>query len=202
MKALQNLRLVRHSKTTDCRCAFSWNACNKKVHFTRSNQSSSSQGYDGIHRSWDDIISWEKQWPTTKTKWTRSLYIEEDCLKTTELLQQRWEQNSIFMWKAVSTKTVRQELTNSTPTEHQQLLNLWLLKTTLKERKKKKRWTDDDKTWMSDYCKYIICSDASPFMLFPTSGRTPKEANNLECLVQTVKHGGGSVKYLSILLVP
>jgi hypothetical protein len=50
-------------------------------------------------------------------------------------------------------------------------------------------------------------------MLFFTSGRvyvwrTPKEACNLECLVQTLKHGGGSmmvwaaVSWYSILLVP
>jgi hypothetical protein len=29
-------------------------------------------------------------------------------------------------------------------------------------------------------------------MLFPTSGRTPKEVYNPECLVPTVKHGGVS----------
>ena len=54
---------------------------------------------------------------------------------------------------------------------------------------------------MSDDCKYKICSDASSFMLFPTSDRTPEEAYNPECLVPTVKHGGASVKYLDILLV-
>jgi hypothetical protein len=50
-------------------------------------------------------------------------------------------------------------------------------------------------------------------MLFPTSGSvriwgTPKEAYNLECLIPTVKHGGGSVmvwaakSWYSILLIP
>jgi hypothetical protein len=32
-----------------------------------------------------------------------------------------------------------------------------------------------------------------PFALFPTSGRTPKEACNPQCLVPTVKRAGGSV---------
>jgi hypothetical protein len=41
-------------------------------------------------------------------------------------------------------------------------------------------------------------SDQSSFTLFPTSGwvyvwRTPKEVDNPECLVPTVKHGGGSM---------
>jgi hypothetical protein len=41
----------------------------------------------------------------------------------------------------------------------------------------------------------VIRSDESSFTLFPASGkvyvwRTPKEANNPECLVPKVKHGG------------
>jgi hypothetical protein len=44
----------------------------------------------------------------------------------------------------------------------------------------------------------VTWSDESSFTLFPTSGRvyvwrTPKEAYNPECLLPTVKHGGGSV---------
>jgi hypothetical protein len=45
---------------------------------------------------------------------------------------------------------------------------------------------------------HVIWSDVSSFTLFHMSGRvyvwrTTKEAYNQECLVQTVKHGGGSV---------
>jgi hypothetical protein len=43
---------------------------------------------------------------------------------------------------------------------------------------------------------WAICSDDSSFTLFPISGsfsRTPKDAYNPECLVPTVKHGGGCV---------
>jgi hypothetical protein len=51
---------------------------------------------------------------------------------------------------------------------------------------------------MSDEWKYVIWSDEYSFMLFPTSGqvyvwKTLKEAYNSECLVPTVKHGGGPV---------
>jgi hypothetical protein len=63
--------------------------------------------------------------------------------------------------------------------------------------KRPKRWSDNHKTWTADDWKKVIWSDESSFTLFPTSGRvyvwrTPKEAYNPECLVPTVKHGGGS----------
>jgi len=63
--------------------------------------------------------------------------------------------------------------------------------------KRWKIWCEYHKTWMSDDYKYIIWSHES-FMLFPRSGRfyvrpMPKEVYNPECLVPTVKHGGGSV---------
>jgi hypothetical protein len=56
-------------------------------------------------------------------------------------------------------------------------------------------------------------SDELSFTLFPASGkvyvqRTLKEAYNPECLVPTVKHGGGpvmvwaAISWYSILLVP
>jgi hypothetical protein len=59
----------------------------------------------------------------------------------------------------------------------------------------------------------VIWSDELSFTMFPTSGRvyvwkTPEEAYNPECLVPTMKHGGGSVmvwaaiSWYSILLVP
>jgi hypothetical protein len=64
--------------------------------------------------------------------------------------------------------------------------------------KRPKRWCYDHKTWTSDNWKYIIWSDESSFMFFPTSGRVyvcrmPKEAYSPECQVPTVKYGGGSV---------
>ena len=46
---------------------------------------------------------------------------------------------------------------------------------------------------MSDDRKYVIWSDELSFTLFPTSGRTPKEAYNPECHVTVVRHGHRSV---------
>jgi len=43
MKVLQNGRLLRFSKRSDCWCTFSWNICNQNGH-----HSSSFQGYDNI----------------------------------------------------------------------------------------------------------------------------------------------------------
>jgi len=55
-------------KRTDFWCTFSCSICNQNGHFIRCIQKSSFLGYDGIHKSWEDIISYEEQWPQTKTK--------------------------------------------------------------------------------------------------------------------------------------
>jgi hypothetical protein len=90
----------------------------------------------------------------------------------------------------VSTKTVRRELHK--PNVHDRAA---IAKPLITENnaKRRKRWCDDHKIWMSDDQKYVIWSDESSFALFPTSGRTPMEACNPECQVRVVKHGGGSV---------
>ena len=117
------------------------------------------------------------------------------CLTVKELLQQRWQQNWIFILKTLfPQKQSVESFTNPTSMVVLQLLNIWLLTTT----KGWKRWWDNHKTWMFNDWKYIIWSDESPFTLFPTSGRIyvwrmSKEAYNPEYLVPTVKHGGGSV---------
>ena len=58
-KVLQNGRLVRLSKRADYWCAFSWSIYNQNGHFVRCIHSSSFHRYDGIHKSWEDIISYE-----------------------------------------------------------------------------------------------------------------------------------------------
>ena len=63
---------------TDCWCAFSCSVSKQNGSFVSCIQSSSVQGYDGMHRSWEDIVSLEEQWPKTKTNWKESPYIEED----------------------------------------------------------------------------------------------------------------------------
>jgi hypothetical protein len=79
--------------------------------------------------------------------------------KITELLQQRWQQNSIFIWKTISTRTVWQELHKSNIHRTAAIANPLI---TENNAKRHKRWHDD---W-----KYVMWSDQLSFTLFPTSG--------------------------------
>jgi hypothetical protein len=128
-----------------------------------------------------------------KTKWKGMPFIEKDCLKITELLQQRWKENSIFISKNVSTKTVWQDF-------HKPNIQCRgaIAKPLITFNAKRHRLYDDHKTRMSNDWTNVIWSDKLSFTLFPTSGcvyvwKTPKEAYNLECRVPTVKHGSGSI---------
>ena len=102
---------------------------------------------------------------------------------------------NIHLGEPLSIKTVRQELHISNNHGTAVIAEPLITENNIKMRK---RWCNDDETWMSDDCKYVIWPDESSFTLFPASGRiyvwrTPKKTYNPECLVQTVKHGGGSV---------
>lgn len=62
----------------------------------------------------------------------------------------------------------------------------------------RKRWCKQHVGWTSDQWKKVVWSDESSFTLFPTTGRvyvwrSPGEEYKKECLLPTVKHGGGSV---------
>ena len=81
MKVLQNGRLVIFSKKTDCRYAFSWGIGKQNGELIMLIQSSRSQGYDSIHKSWEDIISCEEQWPKPKTKWNGSPILKRTVSK-------------------------------------------------------------------------------------------------------------------------
>jgi hypothetical protein len=56
-EVLQNGRRVRFSNRTDRWCAFSCSICNQNGQVIGCIQSSSFQGYDGIKKSWEGIIS-------------------------------------------------------------------------------------------------------------------------------------------------
>jgi hypothetical protein len=114
---------------------------------------------------------------------------------------------SIYLEDPVSTITFRRELYKSYLLSRSEITKPLI---TGNNAKRRKTWCDDRKTWTLVILKYVIWSDESPFALFPTSGRvfvlkTSKEAYNLECLVQAVKHGARSVMIWvaisSILLV-
>ena len=102
---------------------------------------------------------------------------------------------SIHLEDSVSTKTVRREPHKSNVHGRPAIAKPLITENNAKRRK---RWCIDHTTWTYDVWKYVIWSDESSYTLTLTSGRvytrrTPKEAYNPECLVPTVKHGGGSV---------
>jgi len=112
-------------------------------------------------------------------------------LKITELLQQRWQQTSVFILKTVSTKTVWRELHKSNYRGRAAVVQLPI---TDSKAKRRKRWCDDHKTWISWLEIHMV---RCPLPSFTKSDRvyvwrTPKEACIPECLVPTVKHGGKS----------
>jgi hypothetical protein len=47
-------------------------------------ESDSSQGYVGIHESWEDNFSEEEQWAKINIDRKRSLYVEEDCFEKSQ----------------------------------------------------------------------------------------------------------------------
>lgn len=97
--------------------------------------------------------------------------------------------------KPVSTRTVRREL-------HQMDLHgrAAIAKPLIRAPNAvaRKKWCKEHLGWTADEWKKVVWSDESSFTLFPTTGRvyvwrSPNEAYNQECLLPTVKHGGGSV---------
>jgi len=55
-KVVPDRTLVRFSKRAAFWCTFSWNVCKQHGHFIVCIQISSFQGYDDIHKSWEDTI--------------------------------------------------------------------------------------------------------------------------------------------------
>lgn len=63
---------------------------------------------------------------------------------------------------------------------------------------KRKRWCKLYAAWTEAQWRNVVYSDESSFTLFPTTGRvyvwrSPGEEYDKDCLLPTVKHGGGSV---------
>jgi hypothetical protein len=63
---------------------------------------------------------------------------------------------------------------------------------------KRRQWCRAHQSWSAQRWQHVIWSDESAFTLFQTTGRvyvwrTPREAFTPDCLVPTVKHGGGSM---------
>ena len=67
-----------------------------------------------------------------------------------------------------------------------------------KNRLDRLQWCRNHKTWDGEEWKKVIWSDESRFTLFRNDGRTrvwrqQKERYDIDCIVPTVKHGGGGV---------
>ena len=83
-----------------------------------------------------------------QTKWNRMLYIEEDFVQIMELLQQRWQQNSLFINIHLGcAKTIQWELHNSNIHGRIAIAYPLIIEICAKRRK---IWCDVHKTWMSD----------------------------------------------------
>ena len=137
MAVLQNGRLFRFSKRTDRWCAFSWSICNQNGHdvstaavskvtttYTNHGKTSSAKRNSG----WKQKLS-ERDRRTLKRTVSKNHRITAAKL-TAELI--------IHLEDAVSTKKKKhydESFTNPPSTVELQLINLWLLKTTLKGEK-------------------------------------------------------------------
>jgi len=102
---------------------------------------------------------------------------------------------NVHLEDSVSSRTVRRELHKLNIYGRAAIAKPFISKENAHRRR---HWCNEHKTWTSGNWKKVIWSDESSFTLFPTSGRvyvwrTPEEAYNPNCLVPTVKHGGGSV---------
>ena len=67
-----------------------------------------------------------------------------------------------------------------------------------KNKKDRVQWCREHREWTADDWKKVIWSDESRFTLFENDGkarvwRLPKERYDIDCVVPTVKHGGGGV---------
>lgn len=68
----------------------------------------------------------------------------------------------------------------------------------LKNQSDRLKWCRERRNWEEDDWKTVIWSDESRFTLFKNDGRTrvwrlQKERYDIDCIVPTVKHGGGGV---------
>jgi hypothetical protein len=122
MKVLQNGRLLKFSRRTDCWCSFSGASVTKTTALLdvyRAAVSKVMATYKNHGRISSAKRNTGQKPELSETDW-RGL-----CLSITELLQQRWQQIFIITLKTISSKTA---FTDPTSMVELQLLNLWLLK--------------------------------------------------------------------------
>ncbi|GFW54956.1 transposable element Tcb1 transposase [Trichonephila clavipes] len=95
----------------------------------------------------------------------------------------------------ISARTIQRELHAS---NLYGIVGIRLPLVTARHTLQRHQWCRTHRKWTPLQCQQVIWSDESTFTLFQTTGRvyvwrTPKEAFAPECIVPTVKHGGGSL---------
>ena len=95
----------------------------------------------------------------------------------------------------VSPRTVRRRLTEAGYPARKARKKPLLTK---RHRRDRLKWAKEHKDWTVEQWRNVLWSDEAPFTLFPRSGnmyvrRQPGEALREDCIVPTVKHGGGKI---------
>ena len=131
MKVLQNGRLVRFSKSTAGWCAFGWGVCNQKTATSLGVSVATVSKVLTAYTCHGKTSSAERNSDRNLKLSEKDRRTLKKGLKVTELLQQRWEQNSVPIFKTLFPQIQSDEIfTNPTSTVELQLLNLWTLKIT------------------------------------------------------------------------
>jgi transposase len=161
MKELQNGRLVRFSKKTDCWCAFNLNISNKKgpVCFCVSRAA--------VSKVMTAYTNHGETSSAKKNSGRKPKLSERDC-RTLTIIVSKNRRNAAAKVTAelnihhddtVSIKTVQRELHKSNINGRAAIAKYLITDTKAKGRK---RWCDVHKTWTVDYCKYTIWPNGSP----------------------------------------
>ena len=195
MKVLRNGKLVTFPKRTDCCCSFSCSVCKQNGHF-----------FLGLSRaSFSKVMTaYTNHGKTSASKRNsgRKPKVSERNRRTLKIVSKNQNSCSIgdirsqySSWRPYfHKKTVRREPHKSNIHFRPAIAIHPIIENNAKQRK---RWCIDHTTWTSDVCIYVIWSDES-YTLTVTLGRvyarrTLKKAYNPDCMVPSVKHGGGSV---------
>jgi hypothetical protein len=126
----------------------------------------------------------------------RSSYIMKDCFEKSHNYCSRGDRTAelnIHLEDPVSTKTVQYELHKSNLHSRAATAKTVITESNVQMHERlchdRKTWTSDNWKWAHDMVRR--CSlHQEEFTVYVW--RTPMEAYNLECMLPTVKHGGGS----------
>jgi hypothetical protein len=154
MKVLQNGRLVRFSKRTDCWCTFNWSICNHN-----SNLLSVSRA--AVSKVMTAYTTREKTSSAKKNGVQKPKLSDRDCSTLKRIVSNNQRtiatkvtaELNIHLEDPVSTKTVQQDLHKCDICGRAAIAEPVI---TENNTERQNRWCDDHKTWMSDDCKHTV----------------------------------------------